>query len=189
MAALPTGRTGQALAVGLLAVVAVLVWLVVAAPLAAWHADRAEALATRTALALRMAQLAERLPELQRQAAASAAAGPAANALFAGSSDAVAGASLQQAVQDMAARAGATLSSTEALAADQAGAYRRISLRVAVNAPWPLLVEMLRQSAEATPQMLVDDLQVRGNRAVGVQGVVPLDASWTVMGFRAAPAP
>ena len=189
MTALPTGRAGQVAAVGLLAIVAVLAWLVVAAPLMAWHSNRAEALAGRTALARRMAQLAERLPELQRQAAASAAAGPAANALIEGSSDAVAGAALQQAVQGMASRAGATLSSTEALVAEPAGAYRRISLRVAVNAPWPLLVEMLRQTAEATPQMLVDDLQVRGNRAIGVQGVPPLDASWTVMGFRAGPTP
>lgn len=183
--ALPTGRRGQVLAVALLVLILGVAWMAVAAPLLAWHADRAETLRQRGTLARRMAQVAATLPELERQSSAMAAAGPVAATLIDGSTDAVAGATLQQLIQDMAARAGATLSSSEALPADAAGAYRRIAVRVALYAPWGVLVQLLRAVAEASPQLLVDDVQIRGARAFGVVGDPPLEASFTVLGFRA----
>ena len=183
--ALPTGRRGQVLAVALLLAVLAACWVVVAAPLLAWHADRTEALEQRSALARRMAQVAGTLPELQRQAAAAVAAGPVAATLLDGSTDAVAGATLQQLIQDMAGRADATLSSTEALPTEAVGSYRRIGVRVALYAPWPVLVELLRAVGQASPQMLVDDLQIRSGRQFGVPGDPPLDASFVVLGFRA----
>lgn len=182
---LPTGRRGQALAVALLLVVLAAAWAAVAAPLLEWHADRAGVLQQRTTLARRMAQVAAGLPDLQRQAAAAAASGPVAATLLDGSTDAVAGATLQQLIQDMAGRAGATLSSTEALPAETVAAYRRIGVRVALSAPWGVLVELLRAVEEASPQMLVDDLQIHGTRRFGTSGEPPLEASFTVLGFRA----
>lgn len=183
--ALPTGRRGQVLAVALLLLVMGAAWVAVAAPLLAWYADRAEVLEQRTALARRMAEVAAALPELQRQSAAASATGPVAATLLEGSSDAVAGATLQQLVQGMAGRAGATLSSSEALPAEAAATYRRIAVRVALSAPWGVLVQLLRAVGQASPQMLVDDLQIRGSRAFGVVGDPPLEASFTVLGFRA----
>lgn len=182
---LPTGQRGQALAMALLLIVLAAAWLAIAAPLLDWHASRAEALQQRTTLARRMAQVAAGLPDLQRQAAATAAAGPVAATLLEGSTDAVAGATLQQLIQDMATRAGATLSSTEALPAETVAAYRRIGVRVALSAPWGVLVELLRAVEEASPQMLVDDLQIHGTRRFGTAGEPPLEASFTVLGFRA----
>lgn len=191
---LPTGRRGQALAAGLLLLVLAAAWIAVAAPLLAWHADRAEALEQRSALARRMAQVAGTLPDLQQHAAAVDAAGPVAATLLGGSTDAVAGATLQQLVQDMATQAGASLSSTEALPAetlaagvgttDTAAAYRRIGVRVALSAPWPVLVQLLRAVGQASPQMLVDELQIRGARQFGIPGDLPLEASFIVLGFR-----
>ncbi len=182
---LPTGRRGQALAVALLLLVLAAAWVAVAAPLLDWHAERAEALQQRAVLARRMTQVAAGLPDLQRQAAAAAAAGPVAATLLDGSTDAVAGATLQQLIQDMAARAGATLSSTEALPTESVAAYRRIGVRVALSAPWGVLVQLLRAVEQASPQMLVDDLQIHGTRQFGVTGEPPLDASFIVLGFRA----
>jgi len=182
---LPTGRRGQVLAVALLLLVLAAAWMAVASPLLEWHADRAEALQQRNLLARRMAQVAAGLPDLQRQAAAAAAVGPVAATLLGGSSDAVAGATLQQLIQDMAGRAGATLSSTEALPAEAVAAYRRIGVRVALSAPWAVLVQLLRAIGQASPQMLVDDLQIRGARQFGLTGEPPLEASFTVLGFRA----
>lgn len=180
---LPSGRTGQALAVGLLALLLLLIWTVVASPLIEWHADRGLLLQQRRVLASRMAQLTQSLPELERQAAE--VTGPIPGAIIEATSDAVAAATLQQAVQDMAARSGATLSSTEALPAEQVQGYRRIGLRVAMSAPWPVLVQVLRAISQATPQMLVDELQVHGGRTPVGQASPPLEISWTVMGFRA----
>lgn len=186
MAALPAGRTGQALALALLLAVCAAAWQVVAAPLLDLYADRAEALAQREAVARRMAQVAGSLPELQRQEAHPAAAGPASAALLGGASDAVAGAALQQLVQDMAKRAGATLSSTETLPAEAAGRHRRIAVRVSVSAPWPALVRMLQLIGEASPTMLVDDVQLHGGRAFGTADEPPMDATLTVLGFQSA---
>lgn len=182
---LPTGRRGQVLAWALLLLVLAAAWVAVASPLLEWHADRGEALQQRATLARRMAQVAAGLPELQRQAAAAAAAGPVAATLLDGSTDAVAGATLQQLIQDMAGRAGATLSSTETLPAETVAAYRRIGVRVALSAPWGVLVQLLRAVEEASPQMLVDDLQIHGVRRIGGTGDLPLEASFTVLGFRA----
>jgi len=185
---LPTGRPGQALAVALLLAVAALAWSSVAAPLTDLYASRAESLAQRTVLARRMAQAAADLPALQQASSRFVAAGPPPAALLSGASDAVAGATLQQLAQDMAARAGATLSSSETLPAEQAGAYRRIAVRVALSAPWPVLVSLLRSIAEASPGMLVDDMQLHGTRQIEGTGELPMDASLTVLGFRAADA-
>ncbi len=184
--ALPEGRRGQALAVGLLVLLLGLAWVAAAAPLIAWHAERAEALAGRRVLARRMAQLAATLPELQRQAATVQAVGTAQAALLEGATDAVAGASLQQLVQDMAVQAGTTPSSIETMAAEQVGDYRRVGVRIAVSAPWPVLVRLLQAAAQATPEMLVDDLQVRGTRLLVRPADLPLDASMTIYAFRAA---
>ena len=186
---LPTGRRGQALAAGLLLLVLAAAWGAVASPLLALYAERAEALATRAALADRMERVAAGLPELRRQAAAASAVGPAVRVVLPGATDAVAAAAPQGMVQEMAQRGGATLSSIEALPAEQAGAYRRVGLRVTLAAPWPVLVRLLSAIAAASPVMLVDDLQLQTSRRLVRPDDAPLDASLTVLAFRAGPAP
>jgi general secretion pathway protein M len=183
--ALPTGRRGRLLALGLTFLVLALVWLVLVSPLARLYADRAEALDQQRIIAHRMALVAGELPDLQRQATAAAGSGPAQNALLEGGSDAIAGAALQERVQDMAASAGARLSSAEMLPAAQAGAYRRIGLRVACSAPWPVLVRLLQAVEQATPRMLVDDLKVHGPRIQLQAAEPPLAAELTIFAFRA----
>lgn len=181
---LPTGRTGQALALGIALAVPLLLWLGLVAPLAGFHQDRAEELERRQALVQRMERLAAQLPALRQQASAPAAA--SASALLEGESDAVAGAALQEAVQAMAAAAGAVLTSVETLPAERAGQYRRVSVRVSLNASWPVLVQLLESLAQSSPRMLVDDLQVQSSPLILQMATRPLDASFTVIGFRAA---
>jgi general secretion pathway protein M len=189
-ATLPTGRAGQWAALGLAVVALLVLWAAVAAPLASWYGDRAEALAGRGALAARMAGLAAELPALERAATQAADAGPPAGAMLDQPSDAVAGAALQQRVQDIATKAGATLSSAEALAAEAAGGYRRIRLRVSLTARWPVLVAVLQALAGQTaPQMLVDDVQLRSAPVLLDRDDPPLDASFTVVALRAGTEP
>ena len=186
---LPTGRAGQALAVLLLLVVLAAVWGAVAAPLLDWHAERADLIERRTTLARRMARLAADLPRLEQQAAGGPGMGaqavPQQIALLDGRSDAVAGAALQQQIQDMAAKAGVRLSSIEALPPQQMGVYRQVGVRVEVNAPWGALVALIEAVEEGSPQMLVDDLQVHGVYGIVRAADAPLTASLAVMGFRA----
>lgn len=189
VASLPMGRTGQALAAALLLLVAVAAWQAVAAPLLGLYADRAEALAGRNALARRMDQVAAGLPGLRAASQAAPGGGaPAAlpTTLMDGASGAVAGAALQQMVQDMAVRAGATLGSIEALPAEPAGRYRRIAVRASVSATWPAMVRLLQSLGEAQPALLVDDLQLRGPGGAGLVADPPMDGTLTVITFQAA---
>ncbi len=71
------------------------------------------------------------------------------------------------------------------LPGEAAGAWRRIGVRVAVNAPWPAVVRLLQAIGAASPRMLVDDLQLRAPPLLLRTGPRPMDAGFTVYAFRA----
>jgi general secretion pathway protein M len=182
---LPTGRNGRILAVLITLLALALVWRAVAAPLIGWHDDRQDALEQRQALADHMANLARQLPMLRAQAQALAASGQAsAGALIEGNSDAVASAAIQEKVAAMASGLGLSLSSTETLAATREGAYRRIGVRVSLDATFPVVVHLLQAIETAQPSLLVNDLQIHGTRLLGQSESAPLNVAFTVLGFR-----
>ena len=181
---LPTGLPGRLLALGLTLLLLAAAWFATVQPVIDWYADRAANLDQRVRLARRMTEMTASVP-----VAANRAADPQAPATLPGSSDAVAGADLQQRVQEMAAQAGATVTSTETLPAAAAGAYRRIGLHLSVNATWPVLVALLQAVGQASPRMLIDDFQVRGPRLVVRPSEPPLEVSFTLFGFRAGGTP
>jgi len=187
-AALPSGRQGRVLALGLLVLAAIVLWLGMAAPLMNLYDAETAKLAQRSALAARMTVLAAELPELQTRAAAV----PANNgtATFDGATDALAGATLQSQLQSLAGAAGATLSSTETLTAEPAGPYRRIGVKLSISAPLPVLAQLLAQIEQSRPPMLIDDLQIHGSPIV-LPGVTAsaLDVGFTVYGFRSGGTP
>jgi general secretion pathway protein M len=183
-------RRERMLAFGITLLAVALAWFAVAAPVRGWYVERAEQLEGRRMLVQRMAVIATTLPALRRQAEAGSGGGPAPSDLLAGDTDAIAGAALQEQIQAMAARAGANLSSAETLPAAQAGAFRRIGLRISLSASWPMLVRLLESIEQATPRMLVDDLQVHGPRiALRQVAEPPLNAELTVFGFRGPAGP
>src|SRR6266700_6711176 len=141
---LPTGPVGRLLALGLVLFVLATAWIGGAGPLIAWHAERADRLDQRRILAGRMASIAAEVTELQQKVGAATDHAQAASALLQGGTDAVAGAALQTAVEQMARSAGVSITSVETLPGESAGAYRKIGLRMVVNAPWPSLIKMLR---------------------------------------------
>lgn len=181
--ALPEGRRGRLLALALTVTLLAALWAGCVLPLIEWHAAGADALAQRRALLQRMTALVATLPDLQRLSSGDHA--PAA-ALVEGASDAIAGAALQSMVQRMATTAGAELSSMEMLPAEQTGVYRRIGLRVATTAQWPVLVELLRAIEQGAPRMLIDDLQLRAPPVELRPASAPISASFTIVAFRAA---
>lgn len=181
---LPTGRTGQLLALGMTALALTILWLGLLSPLLGWYRDRQDLLQQRVMVAGRMQSIAESLAAVQRDAAEAEASGPPPRSVFDGTSDAVDGAALQGEIEQMARAAGATLTSSEALPSEQAGAYRRIGVHLSLSAPWPTLVAVLRAIATATPRMLTDDLQLQGSPLLVHSSTLPLDASLTVFAFR-----
>lgn len=184
--ALPEGPRGRALALGVGAIVLAALWLAAGAPMLDAYADRADELQRRSALAARMADLAGSLPELQREAAAQSTDATPKSATLQGASDALAGAALQSLVETMSNSAGGHLTSTEALPAEQVGAYRRVALRVAVDATWPVLIRLMQAIERATPRMFIDDIQIHAQPAAEKVHEPPLDISFTVLAFRAA---
>ena len=188
MTPLPTGRRGQVLALGLTVLVAALVWLGAVAPAWDWFAERSEYLAQQQTLAARMASLAASAPALRERVARMDSAAAAPRIVLDGATDAVAGAALQQAIQDMAARTGATVTSAEVLPAETAGGYRRISLRVTVTGAWPVIVALFAAVAQSVPRMLTDDVTLRPSIALGASDRHPMEALFTVIAFRAGPA-
>lgn len=183
---LPEGPRGRALALGATAVLLAILWLAVAGPVMDAFAERADDLQRRSALAGRMADLAASLPELQREAEAQSTEVAPTSATLEGASDSLAAASLQGLVEGMSNASGAHLTSTEALPAEQVGAYRRISLRLTVDATWPVLVRMMQAIERAAPRMFVDELQIHAQPAAEKLREPPLDISFTVLAFRAA---
>lgn len=181
---LPTGRTGQMLALGLTALVLAAVWLGVAMPLLEWHSERAEALTQRAGLARQMVALAASVPVLQEQVATVAATGADEPALLDGDSDSMASASLLERLQAMMIRTGVQLNSVETLPGEDAGAQRRIRVRVSFNARWPALMALLKEVHVATPLLLVDELQV--HPALHRISTAPstFDGSCSVFAFR-----
>lgn len=186
--ALPTGMRAQALALAMLAALLGAAWLAVVSPLLDWHAAQAETLQQRRTLADRMEAVVATLPRL-RQEAAGAGSVAAPQALLEGASDAIAGAALQGQLEAQALGSGVALSSAEMLPVQAAGAYRRVSLRIAVGGQWPELVSLLQAIETARPRMLIDDLQVQPAPTVTGGAAQPLSAIFTVTAFRAGTAP
>jgi type II secretory pathway component PulM len=189
--ALPEGRRGQCLAVALVVILAVFVWLGIASPLMAWYGSRSTELANRQSLLEHMAERARELPALKRLAAASKTEAAPPDTLLAGDSDAIAAATLQGMIEDMAGTAGAKIASEEVLPAVQQGAFRQIGLRVAMSGRWLVLISLLRAIDNSDLRLLVDDLEFHamadgdpnGGRAVGH---APLDVSFVVTALRSA---
>lgn len=184
---MPEGRRGRILALVITLAAALLLWLGGIAPLLAWYQARAAELAQKQALAARMMALAQSLPALRATAAAAAQA-DGAPALLAGASDAIAGANLQSAMQDLAAQVGTSLDSAAMQPAQQDGALRRISVQVSVTASWPALVALLRAVGSAAPRMIVDGISLSSADPPGSAAGEMVQASFTVSAYRAGAA-
>jgi type II secretory pathway component PulM len=182
MATLPTGRNGRILAAALAVLAVFSVWVALVSPVLDWYGARAARLDDLRARAARERVLIESLPALKK--AAEAAVATPTRAVLSGATDAIAGAALQEQVQTMANQASAQLTSIETLPAEQVAGYRRIGVRLELNAQLPVVVALLKSVEEAQPSMLVDDIHLTATPVGMMAKPLPLDASFTVYGFR-----
>jgi general secretion pathway protein M len=187
--ALPEGPPGQALAVAALLIVVAIIWLGIVTPLLGWYGAQSDALATAELEAAHLSALQASLPELRRQIAQAAMQSPAAAVLLPGDSDAIAGANLQAALNNLATQSGTSLDSAEAVPAEASGGLRHIGVSVSLNATWPTLIAFLTAIDAASPRMIVSDLTVSADAAPDVRQDVPLQTSFTVTAFRAGAGP
>jgi general secretion pathway protein M len=179
---LPDGRRGQILAAGLAVFVVLAIWLGVVSPALEFYGTRADALEALRLRSAREAALVETLPALRAEAQNTGSA-PTRQVLT-GTTDAIAGATLQEQVQTMAAAANAQLTSIETLPGEQIGAYRRIGVRLELSAQLGVVIDLLKSIEEATPSMLVDDVRLTATPVGPMNAQLPLDCAFTVYAFR-----
>jgi general secretion pathway protein M len=160
--ALPTGARGRALAAAITLLAAALLWLALVAPMLGWYAERQARLGQQRVLAQRMEAMLATLPALRRIAQDAAATATPAGAVLEGATDQVAAATLQQKLDELARASDVRIGSAEVLPAEAAGAWRAISVRVEVRAPWPALVALLAAIAGSPTPMVVDAVQLQG---------------------------
>lgn len=135
---------------------------------------------------LHMRQVTATLPALK--AASAMKHGPADAGMLPGTSDAIAAADLQERVQQMAAQAGATLTAAETLPAAQTGHWHKVSLRISLNAPWPVLMDLMNAIAQSPVRVLIDDVHFHSTTVVAHPAALPVQASMVLYGFRPAEA-
>ena len=182
------GRRGSGVALGLLLVALLLAWLGVVSPLIGWYRARAEAIAEQQSLAEHMEALVATLPALRAEAVHARTAVPQAT-LIMGDSDAVAAAALQGRIEEMARQQDARLASVAILPGEPAGIWRRVGLRIEVNAPFAVVVRLLQTLLATTPTMIIDDVSLTA-AAISTPGrPATMDAEFTVYAFRRGSPP
>jgi general secretion pathway protein M len=157
---LPTGRRGQVTAVGVTLAAIMLLWVVIISPLIGFYSSRAEQLTEQQAVMHRMEDLVASRQALTERAADLGDVAPTKGALLDGSSIPVATAALQGLVQDTAMTAGASLTSVESLPGETGTGYRRVGVKLALSASWPVLIHFLQALQESDTPMAIDDLQI-----------------------------
>jgi general secretion pathway protein M len=184
-----TGRRGQALAVAIGVLALAAVWFGVVDPARSWFEDRALKLEQRQALLHRMQDVAATLPSLRAASAAKPDHGAGSGTIMLpGATDAVAAADLQERIQKMASSAGASLTAVETLPATPSGKWHKVTLRISLNAPWPVLMDLLRSIEQSPTRILIDDVHFHSVTVVSHPTVMPIQASMVLYGFRPADA-
>ncbi|HEY3912674.1 MAG TPA: type II secretion system protein GspM [Stellaceae bacterium] len=186
---MPTGRPGRLVALGLAVVVLGGFYFVAVAPLLDLYAQRQERLEDGRMLLPRLQSTAAEVPELRARVAGLRAAARTRKVTLDGASDAIASANLQSRIDGFATSIGATIGSTESLPPEARDGYRRIGLRFALSGPYETLVKLLAKLEEATPPLIVDNLQIHGvlrrpGLPEGGGAEADLDAGFDVYGFR-----
>ena len=161
------------------------VYLLVVAPLFDLYAERAAVLENRRLLLPRLQAAAEELPSLRTRVEQLRTAAVTRKLTLEGSSDAIAAATLQSRIEELAASVGAVIASTESLPAEARSGYRRIGLRYVLSGPYETLVKFLAKLEAATPPLVIDNLHIHGVlRRPGMPTASGLDAGLDVYGYR-----
>jgi general secretion pathway protein M len=182
---MPTGRRGQLLALSLLFVALGGVYFVAVSPLLELYAERAAVLENRRMLVPRLRAAADELPALRARVEQLRAAAGTRKITWDGASDAIAAATLQSRIEELATSAGATIGSTESLPAETRPGYRRIGLRYVLSGSYETLVKFLAKLESATPPLVIDNLHIHGVlRRPGTPAAAGLDAGLDVYAYR-----
>ena len=101
-----------------------------------------------------------------------------------GASDAIASATLQSRIQELATSAGVEIRTAENLPAEPHGDYRRIGVHLILNTTYDNLLTLLAKLQTAMPPLAIDNLRIRGLLTRPGAPTVHIGAGLDVYGFR-----
>lgn len=196
MKQLPEGVKGQALALAIAVLGAIVLYLLIVSPVLAFYGDGEDLLDQRLAMAGRYEALARELPAL-RAADKKWRDQEGGELLLEGSSDALASAALQAAMKSLVEDAGAKLASSEVLQPTSDGNFRRVGIRVVFSGDLKLVTAVLRGVETSRPILSVGNFSLHAgggpastadtdeeSASAGDSGA--LSVTLDVYGFRAA---
>jgi len=136
-------------------------------------------------LAPRLSAAAAELPELRARLAELQAAAKTRDIVIDGASNAIAAANLQSRPEELAKSVGVTIGSTEGIAAENRGGYRRVGLRLAISGEYEAIIKLLAAIETAAPPLVLSNMQFHGVLRPTAQAQSSrLDAGVEVYGFR-----
>ncbi len=182
---LPTGTLGRALALSIFGALIGLLYVGILSPLIDLYRTGETTLTERRLLVPRLERVAAEVPTLRERLAELQATGTTRDVALDGASDALASANLQSRIEQLARANGVTITSTEAIPAEDRGPYRRIGLRLTVSGKYETVVKLLAAVEEAQPPIAVGNLQMHGLfRAIEVRANHALDTRFEAYGLR-----
>ncbi|HEX2761131.1 MAG TPA: type II secretion system protein GspM [Rhizomicrobium sp.] len=196
MKQLPEGAKGQALALAIAALGAIVLYLLIVSPVLAFYGEGEDLLDQRLAMAGRYEALARELPAL-RAADKKWRDQEGGELLLEGSSDALASAALQATMKSLVEDAGTKLASSEVLQPTSDGNFRRVGIRVVFSGDLKLVTAVLRGVETSRPILSVGNFSLHaGGGPAGAEDTDDESASagdsgalsvtLDVYGFRAA---
>ncbi len=180
MSQLPTGTRGRWVALGLLVIVLVLAWQITLAPLWARYQTLAPRIAEQQAQVQRYQRLAARAPQLKARLDMLRNDPRFTTYLVSGASGALAAASLQQRLQELAQAQRGNVLSTRVGKPEADGDFELVTLNARLQIDLPGLQALLFNLETQPPYLLVRNLHVyrqlgRRNTAASDQLDVQLD--------------
>lgn len=160
-------------------------YLLVVSPLLDLYEESAALLEDRRLLLPRLRAAADELPALRERVEQLRNAAGSRKITLEGPSDAIAAATLQSRIEELATSVGATIGSTESLPVEARSGYRRIGLRYVLSGQYETLVKFLAKLDSATPPLVIDNLHIHGVlRRPGTPAAAGLDAGLDVYAYR-----
>lgn len=184
--ALPTGTRGRAIALAILVLPLLLLWRYALAP--AWHSYSDIGLGIEEARfqIQRYQGLAQRLPQLEKQAGAVTTARPLAGYLMEGENRALAAANLQRRLQQDVRRHNGRILSARVVKAVADGPFERVTVDVRAQLPLAGLQGFLHALETGKPYLFIDTMNVsaRPARRRGKPTAPEMDLRLTLYGLR-----
>lgn len=185
---LPEGKLAQMLAVCIPASLVVIISLSVVGPLFRWYSAREKTINYKQQEVSHITDMYRLLPSMQRQTINLEATAGNPGIFLLGSTDAIAGADLEAAIDSIANRSNASLTTLTIMPSQPVTPFRQITIDTSLTANWEILIDFLSALDLARPRMIVSNLTItESGQANELDQDVPLQIDFSVSAFRLAP--